>query len=942
MEEPDFMDLMFNAGKPTVEKKPWMLSKKFVLVNNNTMASVVDECIKSGLYALDLETTGLDSRVFDGRTVDSISGACISPDGETGYYIPVRHPEHESSCVSYSLFKKEMQRLIASDAVAIFHNGKFDHEFLQFCGGDPMGEWDEPKKWEDTLILAYLRDTRAKNKGLKHLAKTELDMEMIELESLFSDEDVERGKLDFGKLDPNWEPTLLYAASDAICTYLLYKKIRSSAIESINGLPSQEWVYLIEKLCVASTRWMERSRIPVDRDRVAELISLGLQEWLPAMTTVYEETSKIFGRDIAPGFFRILSDPGSPYRFDPKAVEKSVMDFVDVARIEAAKKKMDPTEIGEDGKLRIKTIEKAVQKLKSLDSNEKWDPKETELVRFPVVYDILNEDQMGMIFREMGIPGLFATAKSGKVKTSADVIDTIIEEYGEDYPHLKKISRFRKVRHALSTYLTHLYKYTDPMYSPDGRIRINFEAFKIDTGRFCTPGGKDRGEFSGRVPINFHSIPSGKGKDLPVCLKGIRRVFRCGPGRKIYAVDFSAEELRIVTNMSGEPLWVGEFFRCGDCKYEFDRGSNPSPPPPEPPPPFCPKCGSSNIGDLHTLTAIALFGDEIVNDPQFTTYRGYAKGTNFALCYGGGGQAVVRAAGTTLEEGWRIVRKFTATYKGLARWWATQVDFAKKHGCVLTSFNRRYPLPDINHEKGGIQKKAERNAVNGPIQGGGSDLIKFAMGLIYKEVKKRGWLGKVRMILSMHDELVFEIDDDVAEEALLMIKEIMTKKTIARLRWQVPLTCDIEGGEDYSVPYNITKIWWGRDACPKLLEGVINPKKFGGPVSGGPVSGGETQTEKVFEAPVQPIVSDAQAMTLQNTDSPPMKKGEPYVYTITRSQLTMRKMIHLAEVINECRARGTHPLVVKTDGDYPIINGDVMVNPREFEVLINRRREAIL
>lgn len=402
----------------------------------------------------------------------------------------------------------------------------------------------------------------------------------------------------------------------------------------------------------------------------------------------------------------------------------------------------------------------------------------------------------------------------------------------------------------------------------------------------------------------------------------------------IVAVDFSAEELRIVTNLSGEPMWEREFFRCGSCKHEFDRSTETLPPPPEPPSPFCPKCGSDNIGDLHTLTAIALYGEEIVNDPQFKTYRGYAKGTNFALCYGGGGQAVVRAAGTTLEEGWRIVRKFTGAYKGLARWWAHQIDFAKKHGCILTVFNRRYPLPDIHHENSFFQKKAERNAVNGPVQACGADLIKFAMGMIYKECKKRGWLSKVKMILTMHDELVFEIHKSVMEPALDMIKEVMIKKTIARLRWKVPLTCDIECGQNYSVPMNVTRMWYGIDTIPDNLKDVFhvrfskNGEAIASPESADVVTN-PTDTQHVEQTShPEPPPEEAPRVLL--------KKGEAHVYTIPNNKLTMTVLYNIGQTIAKCRGRGTHPLIIKTAGGYVIMDdSNVMVNPIEFDTAMS-------
>lgn len=700
------LDQFESIRRPTIRPKPWMAQKRLIRVTAEMLPEVIDECIRSKRYALDLETTGLDSRVYDGHTIDRIAGACLSPDGVSGYYIPVLHPNHMEHCVPFSLFASEMRRLIASGAVAIFHNAKFDQEFLQFCGGDPIGEWDDPKKWEDTLILAYLRNNRERNKGLKHLSKVELSMEMIELEELFAGEDTE--DLNFGTLDPTWEPAIWYAASDAICTFLLHDHLRDAALKPTpEGLPSQESLYFIEKLCVAATRWMERNRIPIDRDKVVELIRVGQREWLPALSEVYTEASKALGRDVTPGYFRLLAGADARFTFDPEDVDIGIMSSVERARAEASRQNMDPTDVDAKGKHRVRTIPKSVPHL--------IDRKLLETVEFPTTYDVLVPDQLGLLLRELGVQGLNVTEKSGQVKTSKDELDRVLEEAGDEFPYIKKVKRFREVAKAIASNLRPLYEATDPRRSPDRRIRINFEGFKTDTGRFSTPQERDGRGWTGRTNWNLQSIPSGRG-DIPECMKRLREVVRAEEGKLLVAVDFSGQELRVVTNFSREPLWEAEFFRCAKCGHLFDRGAT-VPPPPDAPPPFCPECGSDSIGDLHTLTAIALYGADVKDSPEFKEKRNASKGVNFSLCYGGGGMAVVRSAGVSKDEGWRIKRQFDTTYKGLSGWWARQHEFARKTKHVLTAFNRRCPLPDIDSADGGFRSKAERNAVNAPIQG---------------------------------------------------------------------------------------------------------------------------------------------------------------------------------------------------------------------------------
>ena len=924
----DLFDDLAAAARPAVARKPWMESKRMELVTAETLPRVVDECIASGTYALDLETTGLDNRVYNGATNDKIVGICLSPDGNSGYYVPVMHRNHMHLCVPVSVVHREISRLVNSPAVAIFHNAKFDHEFLQFndWGYGPLGEWDRPKAWEDTLILAYLRNTRERNKGLKHLSKVELDMEMIELNELFTEDELAEHGKDFSVLDPSWAPALWYACSDAICTYLLKGALYTAAIEPRDGMPTQRDLYEVEKLCVAATRWMERLRIPIDRERVAELIRLGQREWFPALREVYTEASKVLGRDISPGYFRLM-DTDPTFRFDTEVITPGIMERVDAARVQADIRKMDSYDT--NGK--PKTLRKRVPGL--------GDKKKTsEEVDFPLFYDVLIPDQLGLLLRELGVDGLVATEKSGQIKTSKDELERVLESAGDDFEFIGKVKRFREVAKAIASNLMPIYEDSAPERSPDCRVRVNFEAFKTDTGRFSTPQPKE-GRFTGTVRWNLQSIPAGYDPRRPECMTRLRECIRAPKGRMLYAIDYSGQELRVVTNLSGEPLWVTEFFRCSGCGHEFDRGAT-VPPPPEPPPPFCPTCGSDKIGDLHTLTALAVYGDGIKSDEKmFKQRRKEAKGVNFGLCYGGGGAAVQRATNCSKEEGWRIKRQFDKTYKALFAWWASQHTFARQSKHVLTAFRRRYPLPDIDSADDGFRAKAERNAVNGPVQGSGADIMKLAMGYIYVTCKKKGWMDRVRPIITIHDELVFEIDDDIAAEALPAIKEIMLKKVTARLSWRVPLTVDVEIGFDWTVPWNVTEIQYGKDDMPAELEHVL-----GGMMVKKAESTTEPEPEPTTEveaAPTTQTVDEVPVNSPPKLDMPKLQKGDVYTHTIPTMGMTMRMAGRLARTIAECNGRGTNPLRVMDDrGNVLFDDPNVLVSPMEFTVLINRRGEA--
>lgn len=1164
----DILSFLEEANALKVAPKPWMTTGnvKLIRVTAEMLPAVIDECIAAGLYGLDLETTGLDSRVFNGETVCKIVGCCLAPSDNVGYYIPLRHKVGTEHNVPWTLWKREMNRLIASAARAVFHNGIFDQEFLEFCGGEPVGEWDDPKKWEDTLILAYLRDTRAKQKGLKFLSKTELDMEMIELEELFPAEKRKNG-LDFSELDPSWEPVTWYGASDAVCTRRLYARLAPKVMEPYMDIQGQGLVYMIEKMCVTSTRWMQRARILTDQDKAKELIRIGQREWFAALEEVYKEASAIVDRDISPGYYKLLRGdvPGmESFKFDPEAVQPGYMERVDAARSEATKKGLDPTFKDDKKKIRIKTIAKRVPSIANKGT--------TEEVQFPEVYDILVPEVLGLLLRECKVPGLTVTEKSGQVATNKEEIERILEEVGDKYPFAGKIKKFRDVSKALGTYLLPIIEDC----APDHTLAARFNAFTIDTGRFNAPSSKHP-EVDGGTRFPFHGTPATYDPKRPECLSRIRECIISRPGKFIVAIDFSGVELRIATNLSLEPKWLREFFHCASCDRMFPGSDGTCTP--MPPPPFCPDCGSDKIGDLHTLTGISIYGDDAPKRPEWKALRGYAKcvhpdslvgvnqmiaplgsmvpdgprdtfspagdasvwngsrfvpllefyrgevkdlyhvvtskgiltctdahgfltadgsllsirdglaegtlltppeagphldnrdypilplrthedlpevgfqptdataymaglflgdgtsnvsnlaithgsvdkvdvfgvpyyewqtvimdacgdcglrpvrrpksvylgsrvlrrffeslgliqgtrrrlrvptwvmhsgpmamlhflggladtdgcvardgslsvlskdavflgqvtalfqalgfavtvepswnktyeryyfrvrvpassahrmtpymrhpgklqrlrevapgralkdtnkvlkilpagrgptvdlhvgtddhlywvnglvthnSTNFALVYGGGGNAVVLALKGEIDksEGWRIKELFDKTYRVLSAWWTEQHKFAKKYKFVVTAFGRRYPVPDIDSELGGFRSKAERNAVNGPVQATSADITKLAMGLIHKECKKRGWLEKVHMLITMHDELVFEIDKDILEEACDTFVQIMCRNAaLLHLKWPVPLTSDVEIGLNWMVPWDLKKIRHKKEVPPEL------------------------------------------------------------------------------------------------------------------------------
>ncbi len=937
----DLMDVVDDSRDSALPRYTWMAEKHFVLVTPDTLKACIDACLASpeGLVSIDLETSGLDNRVINERTKDFIVGICLSPDGLTGYYLPVRHFElddfmgtkepHEAN-LPWSDLEREFRRLI--DAIedvdnplmAVFHNGKFDQEFLQHPGDcEPFGLWETHKTWHDTLILAYLRNSRARVRGLKALSEADpeanpissstggpgLGLKMWELKEVFKEckGDDYHGPLDFSLLDPTDEVPLIYAGSDAICTWLLCKLLLPSVVGK-SAEYDQTLIYAIERSCVTATRWMERNRIPTNQKTVMELIRLGQQEWFDSIMEVYEAANGMLGRDVMPGYYKVLRDS---FVSDDRG-------NLLYQQLDQAKKNAD--RLYPSGKGQIQS------------NGKNW----------PGIYDVNAPMQLGVMFDEMQVPGLVRTEKSGQVKTSKDVLEQVIQEAESRFPFMSKIRRFREVSKALSNYLIPLLTQCDPN---DHRIRIQFNAHKVDTGRFSTPASKKLIE--GYPQMNLQSIPSTYDPRRPECMGRIRECVEAEEDFFIVAIDFAGEELRIVTNLSREPLWLTEFFRCSTCSRSFSRGDGNSTP--EPPPPRCPNCGSDKIGDLHTLTAITIYGEDAPNSPEWKRMRGDGKGTNFALCYGGGGNAVMRATGCDKNEGWRIKSQFDGKYKGLQGWWGTQHKYARQHGFIVTAFGRKYPVPDITHADGGFRSKAERNSVNGPIQGCGADMIKIAMAVIYKRFRELGWLTKARLIASMHDELVFEIHKSIVREAIEEAQQLMCHNGfITSKRWAVPFTSDVELGHTWDVPWDLTAMKCGEvrfygekkikgpDQCPegvdfatlphfpRSLQGIFTPveNSTGNPPPVTPTNG-SNGSELALSASTTPAAT------------PQLAKGQTYYHTV-HGGLTVETMLQLAQVIHNCKGKGTRLLGLKLP-DGTVLDGwteePVYINEQEFHIV---------
>ena len=323
----DLLEQMEALSRPRVAKRPWMEKVNLILGTVDLLDRIRDECLASKVYGLDVETTGLDTRVFDApdgtaTTVDRIVGVCIAPNRTTSYYIPMRHVgDGEVANVPPRLVMEMIRQIRAGGAIAVLHHAKFDQEFLEFDPAGGSGDWDDPDMWDDTMILAYLDNSREKARGLKLLSKTRLGREMIELDELFPPEEKKRN---FATLDPRWEAVVWYAGGDSLNTLELREDLRPKVVERDSFNRSQATIYKVEKLCVPATRWMERCRVPIDKVGIERLIRLGQREWIDSLRDVYASVSETLERDVRPNWFRaMIGEHHLKVVFDPEVLSPS-------------------------------------------------------------------------------------------------------------------------------------------------------------------------------------------------------------------------------------------------------------------------------------------------------------------------------------------------------------------------------------------------------------------------------------------------------------------------------------------------------------------------------------------------------------------------------------------------------------------------------------------
>ncbi|MEP7271900.1 MAG: DNA polymerase I [Acidobacteriota bacterium] len=347
-------------------------------------------------------------------------------------------------------------------------------------------------------------------------------------------------------------------------------------------------------------------------------------------------------------------------------------------------------------------------------------------------FNINSPSQLGDIFEKLNFEVTRRTA-TGKISTSRDILDELAAKY--DLPRL--IIEFRELSKLKGTYVDAFPGLIDPR---DGRIHTTLNQTVAATGRLSS------------TDPNLQNIPIRTEMG-----RRIRRAFIPADGCVLLSADYSQIELRLLAHITADPVML-EAFRVGE--------------------------------DIHARTARSVFGAQ--TDAELKDKRRVAKIVNFGIAYAIGAFGLAQRISIPRGEAKKVIDNYYKTYAGVRRYMEEMPERARKEGNIVRSiFGRLRRLPDLENKNGSLRARAEREAINMPMQGSASDIVKIAM-LRSDEALRRAKLH-AKMILQIHDELVFEVPRDEVERTSEVIKKAM--ESAAEL--SIPLLVDIGYGDNW-------------------------------------------------------------------------------------------------------------------------------------------------
>lgn len=345
-------------------------------------------------------------------------------------------------------------------------------------------------------------------------------------------------------------------------------------------------------------------------------------------------------------------------------------------------------------------------------------------------FNISSPQQLGtVLFEELNLP----SKKKGKTgySTAADVLNKLVDKH----PIINMIIEYRMLTKLYNTYIEGLIS----SIHTDGKVHTIYTQTLTRTGRLSS------------IEPNLQNIPIRYEYG-----KLIRKAFLPSPNSLILSSDYSQIELRVLAHMANVEALIDAF---------------------------------NNDIDIHTKTASDIFNVPISEVTK--SMRRIAKAVNFGIIYGISGYGLSENLGISTKEASNFIEQYLNTYPGIKTYMDETIKKAHENKYVKTLFNRKRNIPELDNKNYMIRSGAERIALNTPIQGTSADIIKIAMVEASKKLKESNM--KTKMILQVHDELIF----DVFKDELDMVKEIVKETMEGVCKMSVPLKVDIEVGTDW-------------------------------------------------------------------------------------------------------------------------------------------------
>ncbi|MFC4624719.1 DNA polymerase I [Daeguia caeni] len=352
-------------------------------------------------------------------------------------------------------------------------------------------------------------------------------------------------------------------------------------------------------------------------------------------------------------------------------------------------------------------------------------------------FTIGSPKQLGdILFGKMGLPGASKT-RTGQWSTSAQVLEDLAAE-GHELP--RKIVDWRQITKLKSTYTDALPGFINPQTK---RVHTSYAMAATSTGRLSSSDP------------NLQNIPVRTAEG-----RKIRTAFIAEPGHKLVSADYSQIELRVLAHVAD----------IAQLKQAFADGL-----------------------DIHAMTASEMFGVPIEGMPSEVRRR--AKAINFGIIYGISAFGLANQLSISREEAGQYIRTYFERFPGIRDYMEETKAFAREHGYVETIFGRRAHYPEIKASNPQLRAFNERAAINAPIQGSAADIIRRAM-IRMEDALVQERLN-ARMLLQVHDELIFEVPDDEVERTIPVVRHVMENAAMPAVALKVPLHVDARAAQNW-------------------------------------------------------------------------------------------------------------------------------------------------